>query len=182
MRKIIVIFISIPIVLFVILEIRFSIDYFNSRRTPDKIIIPDQYQGWVIIELENPTCPALSVVDGYMVYKVNNQGRFCTSSKQNKGWATDWYSYQSQPEVNLMQNPVTNMNRIWHEYHREMMIENQPHRFYYFYVGPRKLEDEEFEKEMEIIDAKIGLGKIIKAPSKNLAYYLLQKHVCQTSN
>lgn len=158
MKKFIVLLISIPIVLFVILEIFFSINYFTSRRTAERFILPDNYEGWVLVELENPDCPALNVLDGYFVFPIGPNGTLCTSSMRATGWATDWYEYASHPKTNLMQNPVTGLNRIWHESHGQRTQENKTVHFYFFYVGPRKFEDEEFEKEMKKVDEKIPDG------------------------
>jgi|APSaa5957512535_1039671.scaffolds.fasta_scaffold93544_2 hypothetical protein len=155
-KKILIILVGLPIILFFIGETLFTIDYFRSRRTPTEVIIPDNYSGWVIVEQGVPDCPAIKEINEHLVYPIDAKGYYCTSSFSQDGWATDKYHYQSN-DFELMQNPKTNLNRIWHEGHRQTTHQDTQRSFYfyYFYVGKYKFKKQDFEDQIDLIDIKI---------------------------
>ena len=54
---------------------------------------PQGYRGWVVVNFQNPSCPAL-VKDGlYWVIPVSASGRGCTSAPFPEGWRLNRYEY-----------------------------------------------------------------------------------------
>ena len=43
----------------VVFEARFFLDFFTNKREPHVYVMPNDYKGWVVIEYENTSCPAL---------------------------------------------------------------------------------------------------------------------------
>jgi len=149
--KIVVLLIALPLLAFFIAEAFFSFNYFEHRRIPETYILPDDYEGWVIVEYENQNCPKLQKHEKYLIYNINAQGFFCTKSSPQKGWATNQYFYSSQQQTNLMQNPRTNMNHIWHEDYLAI-----PQPLYVFYVGKYQLKNERLAQEQKILTEKLN--------------------------
>lgn len=150
-KKILIILIALPLAAFFLWEIIFTIQYYTQRRTPEKFILPDDYNGWVLIEWNNPFCPELQIEADYRLYPVTTEGYFCTKSLPEKGWATNWYHFKSSPQRNIMQNPKSNLNRIWHEHHYS--YSNRP--IYTFYVGNYKLNKPKLVAEKKKLREKV---------------------------
>jgi uncharacterized protein DUF6843 len=65
----------------------------TKSRTPCVYDIPEGFTGWVLIEFERSDCPAIPKPDGKLVFSIGKDGRVCTSSKMEVGWANDEYYY-----------------------------------------------------------------------------------------
>jgi hypothetical protein len=65
----------------------------EARRTACVYEVPEGFTGWVFIEFENDGCPPLQNKDGKLVFHLGKDGRLCTSSKMEVGWAKDEYYY-----------------------------------------------------------------------------------------
>jgi uncharacterized protein DUF6843 len=65
----------------------------NTGRTPELIEFDAGYRGLFVVQFHDPTCPALHTVNGYLEIRVGSDGRFCTSTPIEYGWATDKFVY-----------------------------------------------------------------------------------------
>ena len=65
----------------------------GTFRAPQHYLIPDGFSGWVYVQYDNPSCPALEVRAGRQVVRVPSNGRVCTSTKYETGVATDLWEY-----------------------------------------------------------------------------------------
>lgn len=153
-QKILVLLLASPLVLFVLLQSRFFAQYWGSHRVPEKFVMADGYVGWIIVEYGNVSCPASVERDGFRVETVPADGVLCTSSPMPGGWADDVYEYAGAPRSNLLSNPQTGMNRIWHE-HAESV--GGAKRFYVFYVGDR-LAEAELKRELKALHERLAGG------------------------
>ena len=55
--------------------------------------IPEGFTGWVLIEFGRTNCPPLVKRDGKLIFEIGRDGRLCTSSALEYGWAKDAYFY-----------------------------------------------------------------------------------------
>ena len=60
----------------------------DFRRGND-FVLPEGFEGWVIVELENSGCPELPVVDGRFVVEVPQDGEVCTATLLEEGLGID---------------------------------------------------------------------------------------------
>lgn len=155
-KKLLVILIALPLVLFFVLEMRFFVDYLRSRRTPNVFLLPDNHTGWVIIKYDDPACPPLIEEDGVLIYQITT-GSFCTSSSYQGGWAEDGFYYAMQTGPNLASNPQGGANHIWHEFTRHIGASQNGGEFtyYIFYVGD-KLPPNHIDGEIRRIDERLS--------------------------
>lgn len=51
------------------------------------------YQGWVVVEYENPACPPPANTGLYIVISFDASGRACTSGVPPRGWRYERYEY-----------------------------------------------------------------------------------------
>ena len=65
----------------------------TDRRTPVRYLLPDGYQGWVILDYEVDGAPTLRKENGFYVVQFDQTGRVSTSSSVETGWANDEYFY-----------------------------------------------------------------------------------------
>lgn len=65
----------------------------RKARTACVFEIPEGFTGWVLIEFGRTNCPPLGKRDGQIVFQIGSDGRCCTSSALEFGWAKDSYVY-----------------------------------------------------------------------------------------
>jgi hypothetical protein len=65
----------------------------QQKRTACIFEIPEGFTGWVLIEFGRTNCPPLAKRDGKLIFEIGHDGRLCTSSAQEFGWAKDAYFY-----------------------------------------------------------------------------------------
>lgn len=71
------------------------------------------YQGWVVIQYDNPTCSPFESDGIYLVIPIQPSGRACTSSPVPKGWRYNQYEYVA-PDGERIRIPFGGEdNRIW---------------------------------------------------------------------
>lgn len=145
-----IIIIALPIIAFFAWEVVFTVTYYTERLHPDRFILPNTYQAWIVIEYNNAACPPLEKNEDFRIFPVTWDGYLCTKDNPLKGWSTDVYHYQDQPDVNLINNPRSGRNRIWHEDH----LDYQGRPLYVFYVG---LERE--HKKLQALIEKFVISK-----------------------
>ena len=61
----------------------------EKQRTPERYLIPSDFEGVVITVFEQEGFPELPSVDGFRVHRYPEDGVLITSSKQEFGWAAD---------------------------------------------------------------------------------------------
>lgn len=141
-QRFIILLIALPLILFVIFEIKFIYDYNFQRRDPSKYILPTQYTGWVFIETNNPNCPKIQKEQNYYIFPINQNGYFCTSSKRKSGWGNDIYIYGDKPHQNLIADPQLGKNKIWNELFvsstKEINEKPWHPEYYLFYVNGKQ--------------------------------------------
>jgi hypothetical protein len=64
-----------------------------KRRMPCVYEIPEGFTGWILVEFERTDCPPLPQRNGKLLLAIDKNGRLCTSSKIEEGWAKDEYYY-----------------------------------------------------------------------------------------
>ena len=127
-----VLLLALPLILYVIFQVQFFQQYLSVKRAPRRFVIPDSYSGFVVVVFENPSCQVLGE-SSPVLYDINSNGDFCTSSQADGGFGEDMYVYKSAPQQNLISDSLSGLNRIWYEdFHRE----NQ-NSVYTFYVGDK---------------------------------------------
>ena len=65
----------------------------EEPRTPELIEFPAGYRGLFVVQFHDPTCPGLQTRNGYFEIMIGSDGRFCTSTSIEYGWATDKFVY-----------------------------------------------------------------------------------------
>jgi hypothetical protein len=73
----------------------------EKKRTACVYEIPEGFTGWVSIEFGASNCPPLSKRDGKLIVPIGCDGRCCTSSELEYGWAKDTYFFvgKSRSEI-----------------------------------------------------------------------------------
>lgn len=148
-HKFLVLLLALPLVLFFLMEAHFFLNYFSDRRSPNRFLIANNYQGWIIVKFGDPTCPALVHENDFIVLKVGAEP-LCTSTPLPKGWADDVFVYESRPDENLATNPSSGLNHIWHEAVFSGQQTGLAGTYFVFYVG-EKLEKTVLHTEMNRI-------------------------------
>lgn len=67
----------------------------HDTRVANWVEIPAGYEGYLVVQFQNPTCPALERRDGYQVIRFGQDGRACASNRfvEQEGVARDHFSY-----------------------------------------------------------------------------------------
>ena len=81
--------IGVPLLLFLTI----AVSIVRSMGRPIRWELPPDYKGWLVVQYEDPSCPALSVGGPYLVVRVPPTGRVCTSSPLPEGWRHHRYEY-----------------------------------------------------------------------------------------
>jgi hypothetical protein len=73
----------------------------SKQRSACLYEIPEGFTGWVLIEFGRSNCPPLSTKHGKSVVPIGSNGRYCTSSDLEDGWAKDTYFFvgKSRSEI-----------------------------------------------------------------------------------
>jgi hypothetical protein len=54
---------------------------------PTRYELPPGYRGWVVVQFDDPNCPAMRSKGIYQVISISASGRGCTSNRPPKGWS-----------------------------------------------------------------------------------------------
>jgi hypothetical protein len=67
----------------------------GGRRTPDLLEIPAGYRGYLVVQFQDASCPALPRRNQYQVIRFGDDGRACASESyaEQEGIANDRYVY-----------------------------------------------------------------------------------------
>lgn len=85
----------------------------EKARTPCVYEIPEGFTGWVLIEFGRTNCPPLSKRDGKVVFQIGSDGRCCTSSALEFGWAKDTYVYVGKSRAEIPSTVSGGGGLIW---------------------------------------------------------------------
>lgn len=64
-----------------------------STRISDTWEFPGGYAGWAYVQYGNPACPPLPMANGRRLIRIPADGRLCTSSSYNTGYAADEFAF-----------------------------------------------------------------------------------------
>ena len=87
--------------LLVALAFVFALCGCKKARTACVYEIPEGFTGWVLIEFGRTNCPPLVKRDGKVVFEIGRDGRFCTSSALEYGWAKDTFFYVGKSRTEI---------------------------------------------------------------------------------
>lgn len=118
---------ALPLLFYVLLQIGFFQYYLTSQRAARHFVLPDGYQGFVVMAFDHPSCPSIKSENGVWTFRVSAQGDFCTATALESGFGDDTYSYASDANRNLLSDPLSGVNYIWYE--------QAGSKLYTFYVG-----------------------------------------------
>lgn len=89
----------------------------QKKRTPEVLLIPSGYVGWMEIIYDRKDAAPLPTKDGKRVIKFDSTGRIATSSKLEEGWALDkFYYYTDSSTQELSSTGWGGGGVIWSEY------------------------------------------------------------------
>ena len=152
-QKLLVLFIALPLFLYVIFEAYNFWFYFQNQREAVHYVLPKDYLGWVVIQYD-ATCPVTDRLQGVRSYIVPESGMLCVQDEAGDGFAQDQVYHQNRPEQNLLQHPSSRANYVWYE---KSLVKNGKSLFV-FYVGyevPKKDQPELFVELHKMMDAEI---------------------------
>jgi hypothetical protein len=111
-----------------------AFDLIFNRRTPERFLVPDGYQGWVRVEFRQKGAPALPMEDGRLLFKINAQGTMRTSSDPQSGHGKDeFYLYSGDRRTPLSNAGVCKGGMVWQV--ETMVDEPTSTPFARFFVG-----------------------------------------------
>ena len=85
----------------------------EKTRTACIYEIPEGFTGWVRIEYGRTNSPPLIKRDGKFVFQIGTDGRLCTSSQPEYGWAKDAYYYVGKSRTELAATGWGGGGLIW---------------------------------------------------------------------
>ena len=68
----------------------------TPQRTPQHFLLPDGFTGWAYVKYDDPSCAPLEVRDGRQLVRIPPNGRLCTSTRYETGFARDLWEYVNQ--------------------------------------------------------------------------------------
>jgi hypothetical protein len=95
------------------LALIFAVSGCEKARTACVYEIPEGYTGWVLIEFGRTNCQPLAERDGKRVFEIGHDGRFCTSSALESGWAKDAYFYVGRSRTAIPSTVSGGGGLIW---------------------------------------------------------------------
>jgi hypothetical protein len=66
---------------------------FEKKRTPERFIFPEGFEGWYLIEWGVPGAPPVSEESGFRVHRIPACGYLAYSSRNEVGWAADEFFF-----------------------------------------------------------------------------------------
>ena len=85
----------------------------KNARTSCVYEIPERFTGWVLIEFGRTNCPPLIKRDEKLVFMIGSDGRACTSSALEFGWAKDAYLYVGKSRTEIPSTVSGGGGLIW---------------------------------------------------------------------
>ena len=85
----------------------------TKARTSCVYEIPEGFTGWVLIEFSKTNCTPLAKKEGKLVFQIGSDGRFCTSTALESGWAKDAYYYIGKSRTKIQSTGWGGGGMIW---------------------------------------------------------------------
>jgi|SRR5882724_2867896 len=107
----------------------------KKARTPCVYEIPEGFTGWVLIEFGRTNCQPLGKRDEKLVFQIGKDGRFCTSSALEFGWAKDAYFYVGKSRTEIPSTMSGRGGMIWGGGTGSVQAGSVERAYETFYVG-----------------------------------------------
>jgi hypothetical protein len=107
----------------------------TSRRPSSKILIPDNYVGWVRIEFQVPGSQPVPIDRDRYVFTIPPDGVLKTSSPEKFGYGKDEYFYNSGSHPRSLPSQSAQDRLIWGQINGEDVGPAGPHQYEEFFVG-----------------------------------------------
>lgn len=109
---------------------------FADTRVPTIYEVPEGFHGWVLIQRSKVSCPPQEVRDGKHVLAIPSNGRLCTSSDLEEGWAKDEYYFVGASRIPIEDTGWGGGGHIWLRSYGSCGLSGQPEaHFEHFFVG-----------------------------------------------
>ena len=122
--------------LLVSLAFAFALCGCKKARTACVYEIPEGFTGWILIEFGRTNCPPLMKRDGKLVFEIGRDGRLCTSSPLQYGWAKVEYFYVGKARIAIPCTVSGGGGLIWGSSTGSTQTGNVERKFESFFVGP----------------------------------------------
>jgi len=107
----------------------------KKARTACVYEIPEGFTGWVLIKFGRTNCPPLVKRDGKLIFEIGLDGRFCTSSTPEFGWAKDAYFYVGKSRTAIPSTVPGGGGLIWGGGTGSVQTKSAEKTYQTFYVG-----------------------------------------------
>jgi hypothetical protein len=98
--------------------------------------VPARYRGWIEIDYENAACKPLPVESAKRIVRVGANGRACTSSRYEEGWAADEFYFVGSSRTPIRVTASGGGGFVWGESYATVGDAHHPSRRYArFFVG-----------------------------------------------
>jgi hypothetical protein len=122
--------------LFLAIVCAMAITSCEKARTPCVYEVPEGFTGWVLIENNRNDCPPLPTENGKLIFKIGKDGRLCTSSTMEVGWAKDEYYYVGNSRTVIPDTAPGKGGFIWGGANGSVQTAGQKEKtFEIFFVG-----------------------------------------------
>jgi hypothetical protein len=89
-------------------------DLLKPKRTPEKVILPEGFRGWALVEWGVAGAPPTPLEDGFLVLRIPKCGYLASSSIPEAGWAKDeWYLTTASGTLEEIQETIDSPIRTW---------------------------------------------------------------------
>jgi hypothetical protein len=103
-------------------------------RPGDRVLIPEGFEGWVVVLYGIPGQPELRLENGKNVLTIPPSGKARTSSKRDSGWASDEYLFVG-PTGSKKKIPIDGNGCDRKACISELRFYGSPHQATVFFVG-----------------------------------------------
>jgi hypothetical protein len=107
----------------------------KKARTSHVYEIPQGFTGWVLIEFGRTNCPPITKRDAKLIFQIGKDGRFCTSSAPEFGWAKDAYFYVGKSRTEIPSTVSGRGGLIWGGGTGSVQVGSLERTYETFYVG-----------------------------------------------
>ena len=107
----------------------------DKSRTPSIYEIPQDFKGWVLIEFGRSNCPPVPKRDGKLIFHIDANGRLCTSSTMEYGWAKDTFYYVGKNRAEIPGTAPGLGGLIWGEGNGSVQRGTVERSYQTFFIG-----------------------------------------------
>jgi hypothetical protein len=109
---------------------------FVDRRVANVYELREGFHGWALIQRGKASCPPLELRNGKHFLPISSDGRLCTSSELEDGWASDEYYSVGASRTSLESTGWGKGGHIWLNSYGFCGLSGEPvARFEVFFVG-----------------------------------------------